>query len=111
MLQYHVLKTIEWSMELNIDVHPEKGLGQRAQLRAPVEQDQPTILQHNNVRLEPYALNPPNANNAQTLIWRPNDGPPKIIVPPVETTMDMERYLVATQTYNLALAAGGNRHF
>lgn len=105
-LQYHVLKTIEWSMELNIEVHPERPLGKRAQLLPPIEQEQPTVLEHNSVKLEPYALNPPNANNAQTLIWRPIEGAPRIIVPPVETTMDMDRYLLATRGYNFALPAG-----
>ena len=49
------------------------------------------------VRLEKYALNPPNANNSQVLIWRPRKGEPRVIVPPVQTTIDVNRYLAATR--------------
>ena len=97
--QYHILNTIEWWMELNVRVDPSQPLGKRAHLIGPLEQAQPVVLAHNSVQLEAYALAPPNANNAQTLIWRPSHGDPKLIVPPVESTMDMERYLQATRNY------------
>lgn len=101
--QYHILNTIEWSMELNIQVDPSMPLGKRAHLLGPVEQIQPIILPVNSVNLEPYALSPPNANNAQTLIWRPHSGDPKMIVPPVESTVDMERYLQLTRNFNFTV--------
>ena len=105
--QYHVLKTIEWRMELNVSVQPGAPLGKRATLCEPLEQTQPCVLQDNSIRLEPYALHPPNANNAQTLIWRPRDGEPRMIVPPVETSIDMQRYLAATRHLNIEQCSSG----
>ena len=64
----------------------------------PLEQERPYVLDEaSGVRLEKYALNPPNANNSQVLVWRPRNGEPKMVVPPVQTTLDMSRYLAATR--------------
>lgn len=94
---YHVLKTIEWRMELNVSVNASAPLGKRATLCEPFEQIQPRVLEANSIKLEEYALRPPNANNAQTLIWRPVGAEPRMIVPPVETSIDMDRYLAVTR--------------
>ena len=101
---YHVLKTIEWRMELNVSVNPSAPLGKRATLCEPFEQIQPRVLEANSIKLEEYALRPPNANNAQTLIWRPVGGEPRMIVPPVETSIDMDRYLAVTRHLDSELA-------
>ena len=101
---YHVLKTIEWRMELNVSVNPSALLGKRATLCEPFEQIQPRVLEANSIKLEEYALRPPNANNAQTLIWRPVGGEPRMIVPPVETSIDMDRYLAVTRHLDSELA-------
>lgn len=95
--QIHVLKTITWSMVLNIEVNPNNPLGKRTKLLAPYEQETPEVLQENHVPLEKYALRPPNANNSQSLIWRPLTGDPKVIVPPVETTVDIDKYVLHTK--------------
>lgn len=101
--QYHVLKTICWSMNLAIDVNPTNPLGRRARVVGPLEQDPPRVLQRNDVILERYALRPPNANNSQTLIWRPGHGEPRVIVPPMETTVNMDKYLIITRDLDQTL--------
>ena len=97
--RHHTLKTVSWNMKLVIDVNPENPLGKRATVIGPVEQQQPIVLEKNDVALEKYALRPPNANNSQTLIWRPGHGDPKVIVPPMETTVDIDKYLIATKDF------------
>ena len=84
-------------MVLNIGVNPGNPLGKRAKLLGPFEQETPEILLENHVPLEKYALRQPNANNSQALVWRPSNEEPKVIVPPVETTVDMEKYLISTR--------------
>ena len=81
-----------------VQVEPSNALGERARVLGPVEQERPYVLDESSaVRLEKYALNPPNANNSQVLVWRPRNGDPKVIVPPVQTTIDVNRYLAATR--------------
>jgi len=97
---YHVLKTITWSMTINIGVEPDKPLGRRARLLAPLEQDPPIIRDSGDrSRPEVYAMKPPNANNAQVLVWRPLVGEPKIVVPAEETTIGLDKYLQTTRDY------------
>ena len=73
-------------------------MGERAKVLGPLEQERPYVLDEaSGVRLEKYALSPPNANNSQVLVWRPRNGDPKMVVPPVHTTLDMSRYLAATR--------------
>ncbi|KAK6480994.1 protein FAM78A-like [Huso huso] len=69
------LQTVKWRMQLHIEVFPEKTLGHRAKLLEPSAQEQPTILTKN----EPI---PPNANDAQVLMWRPKTGEPVVVIPP-----------------------------
>lgn len=82
--QKFVLRTIKWRMQINIVVDGSQPLGRRARLMEPVIQDQPQILEPwQNEVAPPEALRAPNANNAQTLIWRPATGGEVVIVPPV----------------------------
>ncbi|KAM3825759.1 protein FAM78A isoform 1-T2 [Vipera latastei] len=76
-----ILQTIKWRMKLAIDVEPSKPLGRRARLREPSAQEQPQILSKNE-SIPPSALVKPNANDAQVLMWRPNDGRPLVVIPP-----------------------------
>ena len=89
---FQVLKTTKWNMKIEITVDPTKPLGHRAQLTGPVEQEQPEVLTE-NVPIPSCALHPPNANNSQVLVWRPTHGRPVVVVPPIETTMSMHKYL------------------
>lgn len=104
--KFRVLRAVSWSMELAIEVNPTLPLGRRAKLLGPFEQEQPKVLEDNastSHLLESYAMNPPNANNAQVLVWRPRTGSPKVIVPPVQTTMDVNHYLSSTADYTQIL--------
>ncbi|XP_067940708.1 protein FAM78B-like isoform X2 [Watersipora subatra] len=80
--QIYILKTIRWTMHLEISVDPSQPLGHRARLLGTGIQTQPSILNY-NVEIVPCALQPPNANSAQNLIWYPAMGsaPPAVIVP------------------------------
>ncbi|CAD5123372.1 unnamed protein product [Dimorphilus gyrociliatus] len=92
----HVIKTIAWHMEIEIDVNPEK---RQASLVGPYYQDQPELLKE-AVKISRSALNPPNANNCQTLIWRPFKpelGSPTIIVPPKDFKIPIDQYLSETK--------------
>ena len=102
-----IYKTITWSMELNIRVNPERPLGERAMLVGPVEQEVPKILRK-NIQLPIYALKAPNANRSQVLIWRPFHGEPKIVVPPIETTVNMDDYLNSTKCFGEKFAVGNH---
>lgn len=82
--QKFVLRTVKWRMRINIAVDHSQALGRRARLLDPIIQDQPVILEPSQNEIPPpEALKAPNANNAQTLIWRPNKGREVVIVPPV----------------------------
>ncbi|XP_072488853.1 protein FAM78A isoform X2 [Notamacropus eugenii] len=76
-----ILQTLHWRMQLNIEVNPNRPLGQRAKLRGPTAQEQPQILSKNEP-IPPSALVKPNANDAQVLMWRPRDGQPLVVIPP-----------------------------
>ncbi|XP_061117113.1 protein FAM78A isoform X2 [Conger conger] len=76
-----VLQTIRWRMRLCIHIDPDKPLGQRASLAEPTAQEQPQILPRNEP-IPGNALVKPNANDAQVLMWRPNDGEPILVIPP-----------------------------
>jgi len=63
---YQILKTAGWMMELAIQVDPTSPLGERARVLGPVEQERPHVYDDTSgIRLEKYALSPPNANNSQ----------------------------------------------
>ncbi|XP_076822402.1 uncharacterized protein LOC143468848 [Clavelina lepadiformis] len=111
-----VLKTVRWNFYLEIDIDPTRELGQRARIVAPRIQKQPIITNgpgeknyfnsplRNRRRVVPAtdnnsnstfvgqipfsALIRPSANNAQTLIWRPSEGRPVIVVPAKEEHRD-----------------------
>lgn len=76
-----ILQTLNWRMQLSIEVNPSRPLGQRARLREPIAQDQPKILSRNEP-IPPSALVKPNANDAQVLMWRPKYGQPLVVIPP-----------------------------
>lgn len=99
---HFVLRTISWMMEIDILVNPEKPLGQRATLLSTFEQQQPEVLKR-NIPISPSAMKAPNANHCQVLMWRPNKGHPTIVVPPVETTVNMQQYIENTRDYNKKL--------
>lgn len=69
-------------MKLEIIVDPKKPLGARAKLNTSVVPKQPTVLEH-NIPIPRCAMMPPNANSAQMLVWRPRNGEPQCIIPPV----------------------------
>lgn len=104
-----VLKTVRWKFYLEIDIDPKKPLGERAHVVAPQFQEQPIVSSgacertfisspvkvkrkgavnnsnSNYVGQIPIsALVRPSANNAQTLIWRPTNHRPVIVVPAKE---------------------------
>ena len=108
-----ILKTVRWSFYLEIHVDPTRELGQRARVVTPTIQNQPSITngvyeKHqvgaaskmrrrvtsnnsnsnclNNIPIS--ALVRPSANNAQTLIWRPTNSDPIIVVPAKEEHRD-----------------------
>ncbi|KAK6194860.1 hypothetical protein SNE40_000399 [Patella caerulea] len=77
-----ILQTLQWRMELEIDVDPMKPLGQRAQLVSDPKPRQPVLLEK-NIAIPRCALVPPNANSAQMLVWRAKKGKALCIIPPV----------------------------
>jgi len=75
------LKTVIWRMQININVDPSKPLGERGELAGPFQQIQPEVLTH----VEPVPLNaldPPHANAAQMLLWRPSRGRVGVVIAP-----------------------------
>ena len=93
----HVLRTISWQMELNIEVNPTLPLGERSKVNPPYHQANPRVV-HHPPSIPSYALQSPNANSSQVLVWRPYDKSkePRVVVPPLETTLDMDSYLKDT---------------
>ncbi|ESO98725.1 hypothetical protein LOTGIDRAFT_113796 [Lottia gigantea] len=77
-----ILQTIQWRMELEIEVDPSKSLGHRAKLISNPVPRQPILLDK-NVPIPRCALVPPNANSAQMLVWRAASSRPLCIIPPV----------------------------
>ncbi|KAM4697061.1 protein FAM78A [Rhinophrynus dorsalis] len=76
-----ILQTIKWRMKLEIEVDPNRPLGQRAKLKEPFGQEQPRVLSKNEP-VPPSALVEPNANGAQVLMWRPKNRPAEVVIPP-----------------------------
>ncbi|XP_064616567.1 protein FAM78B-like [Liolophura sinensis] len=77
----YILKTIRWTMKLDIMVQPQRPLGHRAKLVSDPVPEQPQLVSR-NVPIPKCALVPPNANSAQMLVWRPCEGKPLVIIPP-----------------------------
>jgi len=75
------LKTVIWRMQINIDVDPTKPLGERGKLLGPDQQIQPEVLSYNEP-IPPNALDPPHANAAQMLLWRPAKGRVGVVIAP-----------------------------
>lgn len=100
--EVHTLKTIRWSFELNIAIDMRKPFGERCRILAPFDQEQPKILE-TAYHIPTCALHPPNANHSQVLVWRPSFHPPVCVVPPEESTVDIQKYLEATKDMNQKL--------
>ncbi|XP_012696422.2 protein FAM78A-like [Clupea harengus] len=79
-----LLRTVRWRMRLRIDVDPQRPLGQRARLLEPLLQDEPQVLAKNEL-IPANALDQPNANDAQMLMWRPSNTQPIMVIPPKHT--------------------------
>jgi len=75
------LKTVIWRMQINIAVDPTKPLGQRTTLLGPEDQIQPEVLSYNEP-IPPNSLEPPHANAAQMLLWRPSKGRVGVVIAP-----------------------------
>ncbi|CAH2316028.1 Hypothetical predicted protein [Pelobates cultripes] len=79
--EHIILQTIKWRMKLEITVNPSLPLGQRAKLKEPFTQEQPQVLSKNEP-IPPSALVKPNANDAQVLMWRPNNRQAVVVIAP-----------------------------
>nr|XP_026691870.1 uncharacterized protein LOC494362 isoform X2 [Ciona intestinalis] len=114
-----VLKTVRWNFYLEIDIDPTRELGQRARIVAPRAQKQPLVTNgpgdknrfqspvrgrrrgtDNNSnstyvgQIPISALVRPSANNAQTLIWRPTENQPIVVVPAKEEHRDTNELIL-----------------
>ena len=99
--QCAILRTVIWSMKVNIKVNPKAPLGKRACLLHPTSPGslcQPRVLSENPIHLERTAYSPPNANSCQALVWRPVVGPPTVVVTPIQTTVKIHEYVMQTIT-------------
>jgi len=81
-----VLLTVSWRAQIDIAIDPHSPRGQRAKLFGVKTQKPPEILSH-NVPIPRCAMEPPHANGAQMLMWRPfthgkDDDTPEVIIPP-----------------------------
>lgn len=82
-----VLLTVTWRAQIDISIDPHAPRGQRATLFGVKTQKPPEILSH-NVPIPRCAMEPPHANGAQMLMWRPfnlskdDNDIPEVIIPP-----------------------------
>lgn len=82
-----VLLTVTWRAQIDIAIDPHAPRGQRAKLFGVKTQKPPEILSH-NVPIPRCAMEPPHANGAQMLMWRPFNHSkdehdlPEVIIPP-----------------------------
>lgn len=99
-----VLHAVEWTMEVDISADPSLPIGYRVKSVAPKTQEEVAILDaENSSLLKAYALEPPNANNSQALIWRPFSNSaahkPSIVVKPLHSTVTLDNYLNRTNEF------------
>jgi len=95
----HVLKAVSWSVEVTINVDPMKPVGERVTFVGPARQCDPEVIDVTDApSLTENAVQPPNANSSQTLIWWPADTneEPVVIVKPLLPTPSIMK---ALQTY------------
>jgi len=93
------LKAISWSLEAEINVDPKKPLGSRVTVSGPAQQRDPEIVDvTRTLSFTGNALQPPNANSSQMLIWWPANvsEEPRVIVKPLTSTPAVVK---ASQTY------------
>jgi len=82
-----VLLTVTWRAQIDISIDPHAPRGKRAKLFGVQWQKAPEILSH-NVPIPRCAMEPPHANGAQMLVWRPfnpdkeDKSAPEMIIPP-----------------------------
>lgn len=85
----HVLKAISWSFDVTINIDPTRRLGERVTFIGPARQRDPRIIDVADApKLAENALNPPNANSSQVLVWWPasENAEPVVVVKPLMTT-------------------------
>jgi len=95
----HTLKAVSWSVRITINVDPTKPLGERVTFIGPARQHDPEIIDGSSApSLTENAVQPPNANSSQTLIWWPADvnEEPVVVVKPLTTTPSI---VEAAQSY------------
>ncbi|VDN42365.1 unnamed protein product [Dibothriocephalus latus] len=71
--EMHILKTMRWRYNLHMTFDPTQPYGRRLQRIHDTQEEQPVILDGNHPRLSASALGPPHCNDAQSLIWYPNN--------------------------------------
>ena len=94
-----VLKAILWSVEVTINVDPTKPLGERVTFIGPARQHDAQIADVTDApSLTENALQPPNANSSQMLVWWPanENEEPVVVMKPSVTTPSI---IKAIQTY------------
>jgi len=95
----HVLKAVSWSVEVVINVDPTKPSGERVTFIGPAQQHDPEIIDVSDAPcLTDNALQPPNANSSQMLIWWPAsvNKEPVVVVKPLLATPSVAK---AVETY------------
>lgn len=94
------LRTLSWEVNVNIQINANKPKGSRAVLMDPKRQPKPYALKH-VLSIPNEALQPPDANRAQMLIWRPFDSTQNIaiVVPPRHNLMPTQRELANSMVY------------
>jgi len=95
----HTLKAVSWSVKITINVDPTKPVGERVTFIGPLRQRDPEIIDGTSApSLSENALQPPNANSSQTLIWWPANAneEPVVVVKPLTTTPSIAK---AAQSY------------
>lgn len=98
----HTLKVVSWSVKITINIDPTKPVGERVTFIGPSRQHDPEIIDGPSApSLTENALEPPNANSSQMLIWWPAsaDKEPVVVVKPLTTTPSIVQ---AAQSYQHA---------
>jgi len=90
---------VSWSVKIRINVDPTKPVGERVTFIGPARQHDPEIVDGPSApSLTENALQPPNANSSQMLIWWPASAnkEPVVVVKPLTTTPSI---VEAAQSY------------
>jgi hypothetical protein len=97
--KYYILKTMQWKANIEIAVNPFAEVGKRCCLiKDEFSRNSKDCFPDTNKVIPRHVLHPPNANSAQTLIWRSRkDGSANIVVPPQWTVL---KYRVLFKKYS-----------